>query len=92
MPGATPRRRPRRSCSTAFRWHFTEKKGFGPYLAGLSSDQAADADGNGVKELIDGWHNPIHYTEGRYLPDEREYELRSAGEDGKFDTEDDVVH
>lgn len=70
----------------------SEKKGFGPYLKGLSSDQAADIDGDGVKELIDGWRNPVWYTDGRYLPDEREYELRSAGGDGEFNTEDDITN
>lgn len=69
----------------------TEKRGFGPYLIGLTSEQAEDSDGNGSKELLDAWGRPVRYTEGRFLVDEREFELRSAGRDGDFDTDDDIV-
>ena len=72
-----------------------ERVGFGPYIKGLSADQAGDTDGDGGMELLDGWRQPIRFTECRYLSDvggpERDFELRSAGPDGEFDTDDDVV-
>lgn len=69
----------------------TERRGFGPYLTGLASNQTADTDRDGNPELVDAWGQPVRYTEGRYLADERDYELRSAGPDGEFDTDDDIV-
>lgn len=36
--------------------------------------------------LIDGWNRPL-----RYVPQSNGYELRSAGEDGVFESGDDLV-
>ena len=43
------------------------------------------------RHLDDGWHRPIQY---RMISDKNrsDFELRSAGPDGKFGTGDDVVH
>ena len=68
-----------------------EKSGFGPYLKGLGDRQVGDTDGDGARELLDGWGQPIRFTDGRYLPDDRDYELRSAGPDGAWNTGDDLV-
>lgn len=72
-----------------------ERVGFGPYLKGLTPDQAGDADNDGAMELLDGWRQPIRFADAQYLADvegpEREFELRSAGADGEFNTHDDIV-
>ncbi|MBN1807966.1 MAG: type II secretion system protein GspG [Planctomycetes bacterium] len=68
----------------------TTAKGFGPYYT--SRDKSVrDTNGNGVMELVDAWGNPILYTRGELLVEEKEYELVSTGADGVQGTEDDVV-
>lgn len=41
----------------------------------------------GASTIVDGWDNELRYKKLRA----REYEVRSAGEDGEFDTADDIT-
>jgi general secretion pathway protein G len=69
----------------------TTAKGFGPYLPGLDSKDIKDTDKNGSPELVDPWGNPIWYTRGDNLTNDKDFELRSAGPDGIYGTDDDIV-
>lgn len=65
-------------------------KGFGPYIKGERAN-VKDTNGNGLLEFVDAWGNPILYTRGDALTDDRDYELVSAGRDGIFSTSDDLI-
>jgi hypothetical protein len=47
---------------------------------------AAEAGQEMISEYKDGWQNPLRYT-----PQDGDFEIRSSGPDGQFDTEDDIT-
>jgi len=69
----------------------TTAKGYGPYLTRLESKEIKDTNGNAELELVDPWNGPIVYTRGDNLTNGKDFELRSAGPDGIYGTDDDIV-
>jgi len=64
------------------------------YISG-SEPPAADVDGSGQRVLVDHWRHAIYYTHHRHYagdPNRDEYRLQSAGPDGQYGTEDDIVN
>lgn len=68
----------------------TSAQGFGPYIQ-KGNMETRDTNGNGAPELVDAWTNPIYYKRGELLTDDRDFELRSAGPDGVYGNDDDIV-
>jgi type II secretory pathway pseudopilin PulG len=69
----------------------TSAQGFGPYLQKGGGTEVRDTNGNGAPELVDAWANPIYYKRGELLAEDKDFELRSAGPDGVYGTDDDIV-
>jgi hypothetical protein len=58
----------------------------GQELHDVSLEAVATGVQQSVEKFNDGWGNPV-----RIVPSETNFEVRSAGPDGRFDSEDDIV-